>query len=108
MTKAERLVRARIREAGRITFAEFMELALYDPGGYYGSGRRPAHLGDYYTAPEVILSSAPFLLSRWSSAGASWDRLLGSSSPSRAPAMGPWLATSFRTRGASIRHSPRR
>jgi SAM-dependent MidA family methyltransferase len=53
MTKAERLVRARIREAGRITFAEFMELALYDPGGYYGSGRRPAHLGDYYTNPEA-------------------------------------------------------
>ena len=39
-----------IAEHGRITFARFMELALYGPGGYYVSGDR-SRTGDYYTAP---------------------------------------------------------
>lgn len=48
-------IRARIRELGQITFAEFMGLALYAPGtGYYA--RRPNLIGargDFYTAPHL-------------------------------------------------------
>ena len=54
---AESEVRRRIQqrgENGRITFAEFMEIALYWPHGGYYTGREPvgAH-GDYYTSPAV-------------------------------------------------------
>src|SRR5215216_5391571 len=48
-------IRAEIRSTGPITFARFMERALYEPGhGYYrrpdpGPGRR----GDFLTAPET-------------------------------------------------------
>lgn len=45
-----------IRESGPITFAEFMELALYWPAGGYYAGRPAAAasldpVGDYYTSP---------------------------------------------------------
>ena len=55
MTGAEREVRRRIAEGGRVTFADFMAIAVYWPeGGYYASPRNPlgAH-GDFYTAPHV-------------------------------------------------------
>lgn len=44
-----------IGRAGPITFARFMELALYDPiGGYYRSAAaRPGREGDFLTAPET-------------------------------------------------------
>ncbi|MEX1169989.1 MAG: SAM-dependent methyltransferase [Chloroflexota bacterium] len=44
-----------IRGTGPITFARFMELALYDPrGGYYRSeAARPGRDGDFLTAPET-------------------------------------------------------
>ena len=53
---AEREIRRRIRANGPLTFAEFMELALYWPvGGYYGGGATGAEpvgaAGDYYTSP---------------------------------------------------------
>jgi SAM-dependent MidA family methyltransferase len=49
---AETEIRARIGLRGRITFAEFMELALYHPtGGYYTSGSPVGATGDYYTSP---------------------------------------------------------
>ena len=54
----ERLV-ARIHEeiaqVGPLTFARFMDLALYDPdGGYYrGAAARPGRDGDFLTAPEA-------------------------------------------------------
>lgn len=53
MTAAlEQAVRLRLRERGRITFADFMEVALYDPaGGYYTSGEPVGPTGDFYTAP---------------------------------------------------------
>ena len=40
---------------GRITFARFMELALYHPrwGYYLGEERRPGRPGDFLTAPET-------------------------------------------------------
>ena len=57
---AEAEIRRRIRERGPITFAEFMEAALYWPGGGYYSGG-DSHTGDetspfgptgdYYTSP---------------------------------------------------------
>ena len=51
-TSSESEIRARIARLGKITFAEFMETALYHPtGGYYA--RRPyvgAH-ADYFTSP---------------------------------------------------------
>ena len=48
-------IRAEIVETGPMTFARFMELALYDPaGGYYRSAEaRPGRAGDFLTAPET-------------------------------------------------------
>ena len=49
-------IRAEIDVAGgRITFARFMELALYHPerGYYTTSADRPTRSGDFLTAPEV-------------------------------------------------------
>ncbi|MBI1884812.1 MAG: SAM-dependent methyltransferase [Chloroflexi bacterium] len=49
------LVAARIQTGGRITFRDFMELALYHPlHGYYSSRRdKIGREGDYLTSPEV-------------------------------------------------------
>ncbi|MBA2372956.1 MAG: SAM-dependent methyltransferase, partial [Chloroflexi bacterium] len=48
-------IRAEIQEAGPMTFARFMEIALYDPArGYYrGAVARPGRAGDFLTAPEA-------------------------------------------------------
>ena len=48
------IVEDEIRRAGPMTFARFMELALYHPElGYYVSGRRgPGREADFLTAPE--------------------------------------------------------
>jgi SAM-dependent MidA family methyltransferase len=48
-------MRAEITADGPMTFARFMELALYDPaGGYYrGAEPRPGRSGDFLTAPEA-------------------------------------------------------
>jgi SAM-dependent MidA family methyltransferase len=48
-------IRGEIERTGPITFARFMELALYDPvGGYYRSAlARPGWDGDFLTAPET-------------------------------------------------------
>ena len=51
---ADAEIRRRITEHGPITFAEFMEVALYHPGeGYYTSGERVGATGDFYTSPSV-------------------------------------------------------
>ncbi len=51
-TAAEQAIRDRIRRQGKITFAEFMRLALYHPvGGYYTSAAPFGADGDYYTSP---------------------------------------------------------
>jgi SAM-dependent MidA family methyltransferase len=49
------LIRAEIATTGPITFARFMERALYEPGlGYYATtGQRPTREGDFVTAPEL-------------------------------------------------------
>ena len=50
-----KILRDRIRERGKIPFAEFMDLVLYHPQeGYYFSPReRIGPEGDYYTSPHV-------------------------------------------------------
>ena len=45
-------IRNRISRQGKITYAEFMELALYHPqGGYYTDASAFGATGDYYTSP---------------------------------------------------------
>ena len=52
MTAAEGEIRRRIAERGAVTFAEFMDVALYWPdGGYYSVGDPFGPSGDYYTSP---------------------------------------------------------
>jgi SAM-dependent MidA family methyltransferase len=69
----ERL-RAEIERRGPITFARFMEVALYEPerGYYRGGDTRPGRAGDFLTAPEAhpIFGAA---VSR--AVGDAWDRL---------------------------------
>ena len=50
-----RRIRVEIERTGPITFARFMELALYDAaGGYYrAEAARPGRDGDFLTAPET-------------------------------------------------------
>ena len=54
-TAAARQIAARIRAEGPISFAAFMETALYDPSvGYYRSGRATVgREGDFLTSPEL-------------------------------------------------------
>jgi SAM-dependent MidA family methyltransferase len=55
MNDLTEIIREEIIKKGGITFAEFMETALYHPGlGYYTSGgARIGKRGDYYTSPSV-------------------------------------------------------
>jgi SAM-dependent MidA family methyltransferase len=48
-------IRDEIARSGPLTFARFMEIALYDPArGYYrGAVARPGRAGDFLTAPEA-------------------------------------------------------
>lgn len=51
---AEAEIRRRIRERGPLTFAEFMEAALFWPqGGYYLQREPIGPSGDYYTSPLI-------------------------------------------------------
>ena len=46
------LIRAEAEARGRLTFAEFMAMALYHPtGGYYTQSGRVGEGGDFYTSP---------------------------------------------------------
>jgi SAM-dependent MidA family methyltransferase len=48
------VIRDEIRERGPLTFARFMELALYHPElGYYRTADRFGTLGDFYTAEQL-------------------------------------------------------
>jgi SAM-dependent MidA family methyltransferase len=51
----EASIRDEIAATGPMTFARFMELALYDPerGYYRGAAARPGREGDFLTAPEA-------------------------------------------------------
>ena len=47
-------IRSRIKKKGKISFSEFMEVALYLPGyGYYRSDEKQPYQQDYYTSPSV-------------------------------------------------------
>ena len=50
---AEQEIKRRILEKGRITFAEFMDLALFWPRGGYYSGADLSAQSDYYTSPRA-------------------------------------------------------
>ncbi|MEE9277689.1 MAG: SAM-dependent methyltransferase [Dehalococcoidia bacterium] len=73
-TPLARQIAERIRAEGPITFASFMEAALYDPTlGYYRSGRTTVgREGDFLTSPEVhpLFSYAVALL-----AAALWEAM---------------------------------
>lgn len=64
-------MRAEIDERGSITFARFMELALYHPmhGYYLAPDRRPGRGGDFLTAPEMHpffgLAIARYIVDCW-------------------------------------------
>lgn len=61
-TQAEAIIRDRIAQRGKITFAEFMDVALYDPVvGYYRSDSVIGSRGDYYTSPSVHPAFAALL-----------------------------------------------
>ena len=53
MTQAEIDIREAIQRDGRVTFARFMDLALFSPGGYYPSVRAQpgGRLKDFFTSP---------------------------------------------------------
>jgi SAM-dependent MidA family methyltransferase len=63
-TPADRL-RERIRREGPISFLDFMEAALYGPGGYYASGARIGEPGDFVTSPHVSPAFARALANRF-------------------------------------------
>ena len=68
-------IRAEMTAAGgRITFARFMELALYHPerGYYLSPERRPGRSGDFLTAPEA---SPLFGLALARQLAECWERL---------------------------------
>lgn len=63
MTELEEIIEAEIRKAGAITFARFMELALYHPRlGYYERGfKQTGRQGDFYTSVSVGALYGEFL-----------------------------------------------
>lgn len=64
-TLAERL-RERIRRDGPISFADFMEAALYDAeGGYYARGARIGEGGDFVTSPSLTPAFAATIARRF-------------------------------------------
>ena len=98
MTPLSQKISSRIREAGHpLTFAQFMEMALYDPDhGYYmkGGDRRSGENsaspigmdgGDYYTAPCL----SPFLAMCLARQLQEIDELLGQPSEFTLLEMGP-------------------
>ncbi|MBI3953742.1 MAG: SAM-dependent methyltransferase [Chloroflexi bacterium] len=62
-TDLEARIRERIQREGPLTFAAFMEMALYEPGlGYYTSGAdRVGPQGDFYTSPAAHPAFAALL-----------------------------------------------
>src|SRR5690349_23750673 len=66
-------LRELLADGHRITFSQYVEVALYDPAdGFYASGGRAGRRGDFLTSPEVgPLFGA--LLARW--IDDTWERL---------------------------------
>lgn len=78
-TRLARRVRAEIRRDGPLSFARFMERALYDPEhGYYEAGSRPVgRSGDFYTSVSVGPLFGRLMAARL----AGWLEPYGSSAP---------------------------
>ena len=73
VTLAERL-RERIRREGPISFADFMDAALYDPdGGYYARGARIGEGGDFVTSPSLSPAFAATIARRFAADAALLD-----------------------------------
>ena len=102
---AEAEIRARISQRGRITFAEFMELALYHPtGGYYRRGGAVGPSGDYYTSPSAHPAFGALLAVQ---ARSMWD-VLGQPDPFHVVEMGAGngrLAGDFTAHAATLGRS---
>ena len=71
----QKLIKAKISKSGSISFAEFMHMALYQPGfGYYSSGHHKfGKDGDFITAPELGNLFAKSLASQFSQVITSLD-----------------------------------
>ncbi|MBI2166322.1 MAG: SAM-dependent methyltransferase [Chloroflexi bacterium] len=62
LSPAEEAVRSLIDKDGPLTFARFMELALFSPhGGYYSSPEAIGSRGDYFTSPTLHPAFAALL-----------------------------------------------
>ena len=53
MNSVTELIRGEISLSGPVSFARFMQLALYSPGGYYERRRTIGRQGDFYTSVSV-------------------------------------------------------
>ena len=76
-TGARARVVERIHRFGPISFAEYMDLALYGEGGFYATGARPGRTGHFLTSPEV----GPLFAEVVARALDSWWERLGSPDP---------------------------
>ncbi|MEO6891268.1 MAG: SAM-dependent methyltransferase, partial [Ktedonobacteraceae bacterium] len=54
-TPLQRIIVERIQQAGPLSFADYMRMALHEPGGgYYVTGAaKMGWEGDYYTSPDI-------------------------------------------------------
>lgn len=67
-------LRERIRREGPISFADFMEAALYDPeGGYYSRGALIGEGGDFVTSPSISPAFAGTIARRFAADAARID-----------------------------------
>jgi SAM-dependent MidA family methyltransferase len=90
MSNARSLIVEHIRAHGPITFAQFMELALYHPEvGYYASAaKRSGGSGDFYTSVDVGPVFGELLAEKFAGLVAP-----GLGTPARLPRWGPRLKT---------------
>jgi SAM-dependent MidA family methyltransferase len=83
-------MRKQIQSGGPVTFAQFMDWALYHPSfGYYTSGPRIGPRGDFTTSPEASPAFGRLLARHVQDV----DRLLGEPSSMNVAEFGPGLGT---------------
>ena len=79
MNRLSLLIQEEIRRDGPISFARFMELALYAPGlGYYERQREIGRRGDFFTSVSVgplLGELLAFQFAQWLGRPGSFDRL---------------------------------
>jgi SAM-dependent MidA family methyltransferase len=108
-------IRAEIEAEGPMTFARFMELALYEPDhGYYSTAQpRPTRSGDFLTAPELHpifgRALARHVAAVWQRLGAPRDftiREYGAGSGALAEAVLAGVARDEPALAATVRYAP--